>query len=100
MKSSGSTAVTDNWIPAYTIIVLMLATSSSVSAQHASTTTHLRNFPDHHHRLLFSPSLHSLFIQRSRHHQPRPPPSGDDEIDPRYGVEKRLVPSGPNPLHN
>ncbi|WOH12574.1 hypothetical protein DCAR_0832079 [Daucus carota subsp. sativus] len=23
-----------------------------------------------------------------------------DEIDPRYGVEKRLVPSGPNPLHN
>ncbi|XP_010470913.1 PREDICTED: CLAVATA3/ESR (CLE)-related protein 10-like [Camelina sativa] len=26
-----------------------------------------------------------------------PPPS---EIDQRYGVEKRLVPSGPNPLHN
>ncbi|CAN0896465.1 CLAVATA3/ESR (CLE)-related protein 9 [Linum grandiflorum] len=26
---------------------------------------------------------------------------GDEiEIDPRYGVEKRLVPSGPNPLHN
>ncbi|KAG9439781.1 hypothetical protein H6P81_019946 [Aristolochia fimbriata] len=25
---------------------------------------------------------------------------GDDEIDPRYGVQKRLVPSGPNPLHN
>ncbi|KAH7444602.1 hypothetical protein KP509_02G084800 [Ceratopteris richardii] len=22
------------------------------------------------------------------------------EIDPRYGVEKRLVPTGPNPLHN
>ncbi|KAM1497984.1 hypothetical protein ACFX15_020402 [Malus domestica] len=22
------------------------------------------------------------------------------QIDPRYGVEKRLVPSGPNPLHN
>ncbi|CAI9756165.1 unnamed protein product [Fraxinus pennsylvanica] len=32
---------------------------------------------------------------------PLPPPSMDDhEIDPRYGVEKRLVPSGPNPLHN
>ncbi|KAK1379493.1 CLAVATA3/ESR (CLE)-related protein 10 [Heracleum sosnowskyi] len=25
---------------------------------------------------------------------------GAYEIDPRYGVEKRLVPSGPNPLHN
>ncbi|KAJ0436239.1 hypothetical protein HanIR_Chr17g0902391 [Helianthus annuus] len=23
-----------------------------------------------------------------------------EEIDPRYGVAKRLVPSGPNPLHN
>lgn len=23
-----------------------------------------------------------------------------DEIDPRYGVEKRLVPTGPNPLHH
>ncbi|KAK9109695.1 hypothetical protein Sjap_017755 [Stephania japonica] len=30
------------------------------------------------------------------------PPSSPplDEIDPRYGVEKRLVPTGPNPLHN
>lgn len=23
-----------------------------------------------------------------------------NEIDPRYGVEKRLVPTGPNPLHH
>nr|XP_009770982.1 PREDICTED: CLAVATA3/ESR (CLE)-related protein 12-like [Nicotiana sylvestris] len=29
--------------------------------------------------------------------QPEP---GGSEIDPRYGVEKRLVPSGPNPLHH
>ncbi|GMJ10859.1 hypothetical protein HRI_004755100 [Hibiscus trionum] len=29
----------------------------------------------------------------------RPEPSGND-IDPRYGVEKRLVPTGPNPLHH
>ncbi|KAF9674379.1 hypothetical protein SADUNF_Sadunf10G0121200 [Salix dunnii] len=33
-----------------------------------------------------------------RHLGPPPPPPS--EIDPRYGVEKRLVPSGPNPLHN
>ncbi|CAN6451870.1 unnamed protein product [Victoria cruziana] len=26
-------------------------------------------------------------------------PAGN-EIDPRYGVEKRLVPTGPNPLHH
>ncbi|KAF6993178.1 hypothetical protein CFC21_010104 [Triticum aestivum] len=48
---------------------------------------------------------------RQRHHRlpskwnwQRVPPSaapGDgQEIDPRYGVEKRLVPTGPNPLHH
>ncbi|KAL4363989.1 hypothetical protein GQ457_04G010850 [Hibiscus cannabinus] len=41
-----------------------------------------------HHFHPFSPST-----------QPSPPSKGE-EIDPRYGVEKRLVPSGPNPLHN
>ncbi|KAL7163779.1 hypothetical protein ACSBR2_039827 [Camellia fascicularis] len=43
-------------------------------------------------------------LPRIRHGPPLlPPPSPldhDNEIDPRYGVEKRLVPSGPNPLHN
>ncbi|XWS23117.1 hypothetical protein CRYUN_Cryun29cG0093800 [Craigia yunnanensis] len=39
----------------------------------------------------FQPFLPSL---------PPPPPSELNEIDPRYDVEKRLVPSGPNPLHN
>ncbi|KAF7000799.1 hypothetical protein CFC21_016614 [Triticum aestivum] len=41
-----------------------------------------------------------------RHHQqqgapavPLPPP-GRDEVDMRYGVSKRRVPTGPNPLHN
>lgn len=38
---------------------------------------------------------------RHRHHHRRQPnmPAGA-EIDPRYGVEKRLVPTGPNPLHH
>lgn len=27
-------------------------------------------------------------------------PDDGSEIDPRYGVEKRLVPTGPNPLHH
>ncbi|CAN6337111.1 unnamed protein product [Urochloa humidicola] len=33
---------------------------------------------------------------------PLPPPGrdGGEEIDARYGVAKRLVPTGPNPLHN
>ncbi|CAL0318211.1 unnamed protein product [Lupinus luteus] len=28
------------------------------------------------------------------------PPSKEIGVDTRYGAEKRLVPSGPNPLHN
>ena len=38
----------------------------------------------------------------ARRRVPIPPPGRDDgeEIDPRYGVSKRVVPSGPNPLHN
>ncbi|KAJ8460016.1 hypothetical protein OPV22_032942 [Ensete ventricosum] len=28
------------------------------------------------------------------------PPAVREEIDPRYGVEKWLVPAGPNPLHH
>ncbi|KAI9111696.1 hypothetical protein K1719_017386 [Acacia pycnantha] len=31
---------------------------------------------------------------------PLPAAPRNNEIDPRYGVEKRLVPTGPNPLHN
>ncbi|KAH0991179.1 hypothetical protein GBA52_002662 [Prunus armeniaca] len=40
---------------------------------------------------------------RGDHHhmQPQSEPSADgNEIDPRYGVEKRRVPTGPNPLHH
>ncbi|KAI3433257.1 uncharacterized protein J3R85_007159 [Psidium guajava] len=37
---------------------------------------------------------------RGRSPHPLEPPDGGREIDPRYGVEKRLVPTGPNPLHH
>ncbi|WVY98531.1 hypothetical protein V8G54_030682 [Vigna mungo] len=47
----------------------------------------------------FSP----FFNHHHKHHQRgvavRHDPS-DTEIDPRYGVEKRRVPTGPNPLHH
>ncbi|PAN18697.1 hypothetical protein PAHAL_3G219300 [Panicum hallii] len=42
----------------------------------------------------------------NHHHRPEPVPlpppgrGGGEEIDVRYGVAKRLVPTGPNPLHN
>uniref|UniRef100_A0A0E0DTT5 Uncharacterized protein n=1 Tax=Oryza meridionalis TaxID=40149 RepID=A0A0E0DTT5_9ORYZ len=37
---------------------------------------------------------------RRHHRRPAPPPGRDEEVDLRYGVAKRLVPTGPNPLHN
>nr|KYP55648.1 hypothetical protein KK1_001870 [Cajanus cajan] len=51
----------------------------------------------------FTPFLHR---HRHHHHHPRHhhrshmPQPNQTEIDPRYGVEKRLVPTGPNPLHH
>ncbi|CAA0833029.1 CLAVATA3/ESR (CLE)-related protein 13 [Striga hermonthica] len=41
----------------------------------------------------------SSFVKHRHRKEKTGPPSGN-EIDPRYGVEKRLVPSGPNPLHH
>ncbi|KAF8082100.1 hypothetical protein N665_0848s0018 [Sinapis alba] len=52
------------------------------------------------------PYARSMCIELERIHrssrQPLfyPPPPPPTEIDQRYGVDKRLVPSGPNPLHN
>ncbi|XP_031120431.1 CLAVATA3/ESR (CLE)-related protein 12 [Ipomoea triloba] len=71
-------------------------------------------FSDHHHhpRALRISSRRVImgvgfdfqsFLQHRGHRKhlaSAAPESDDDEIDPRYGVEKRLVPSGPNPLHH
>ncbi|ESW27144.1 hypothetical protein PHAVU_003G177600 [Phaseolus vulgaris] len=54
----------------------------------------------------FTPFLHHHQHHQHRHHQRRHrhrthmPDPNQTEIDPRYGVEKRLVPTGPNPLHH
>ncbi|KAK7330205.1 hypothetical protein VNO77_24392 [Canavalia gladiata] len=51
-------------------------------------TPFLRRHHRHHHR------------HRHHHHRTHMPEPKETEIDPRYGVEKRLVPTGPNPLHH
>ncbi|CAH1416855.1 unnamed protein product [Lactuca virosa] len=40
------------------------------------------------------------FLKHHRHHDNSSELAGTSNIDPRYGVEKRLVPTGPNPLHH
>ncbi|KAJ4826847.1 hypothetical protein Tsubulata_046397 [Turnera subulata] len=53
----------------------------------------------------FSPFLKNHRHHRHHHHHRHTVPvhqgsPASDEIDPRYGVAKRLVPTGPNPLHH
>ncbi|KAI3673285.1 hypothetical protein L6452_39402 [Arctium lappa] len=45
----------------------------------------------------FSPFIYGRHHHRKTHHSPFVPRS---KIDPRYGVETHLVPTGPNPLHH
>ncbi|XP_038707248.1 CLAVATA3/ESR (CLE)-related protein 9 [Tripterygium wilfordii] len=88
------------------LLVFFFASSAETAFsrnQHKYTTTY-----NHHHmhscrEKMYPRSLCIRFQSINNKHLPPPPPPDfhhDDEIDPRYGVEKRLVPSGPNPLHN
>ncbi|KAJ0989235.1 hypothetical protein J5N97_007591 [Dioscorea zingiberensis] len=58
---------------------------------HARRHSHRQHHHHHHH--------HHLHHQLDHQHQPLNEDDGN-EIDPRFGVEKRLVPTGPNPLHH
>ena len=110
MKSSPS-----SWLWVLMLLGLVfLASSATHLGQFSNPTTTHHHHPHHRrHRSCSSavsssteqaPSSLCIQIQRIRGRRPLllppPPPSSPDEIDPRYGVEKRLVPSGPNPLHN
>ncbi|BFG16979.1 hypothetical protein CerSpe_032530 [Prunus speciosa] len=93
----------------------------------SSSSSHTINSYSHHHhhhhqrpsnfitrkvlasKFDFTPFVHhrqqhqrSKSSRGDHHHmQPQSEPSADgNEIDPRYGVEKRRVPTGPNPLHH
>ncbi|KAG8379289.1 hypothetical protein BUALT_Bualt07G0073000 [Buddleja alternifolia] len=106
MKNSTSTTFTSIscWILTIIIIVLIMAppkTQCSAIPLQQILTTNPHNFPVVSNSLPFSPSPPRLLLQHRKRHQPPPPArDGGDEIDPRYGIQKRLVPSGPNPLHN
>ncbi|CAJ1976701.1 unnamed protein product [Sphenostylis stenocarpa] len=77
---------------------------SKINVKQTTQATH--SIPSSHHLLMsrkflatkfdFSP----FFKHHHEHHQPGADDPSDTEIDPRYGVEKRRVPTGPNPLHH
>ncbi|XP_066308187.1 inactive protein FON2 SPARE1-like [Miscanthus floridulus] len=91
---------TTRW-PAVPRKMLLAMTSFDAAASPSSTGHH-----HHHHHHLQHHHHHRNADRRWNRHGviPSLPPSaageGDEAIDPRYGVQKRLVPSGPNPLHH
>ncbi|EPS61224.1 hypothetical protein M569_13577 [Genlisea aurea] len=85
-------------LAAISIILLAALVTASESALHREEEEALP------YKLLLLSHHRMLLVRAPRVHHPRPRPplaNGDDgEIDPRYSIEKRLVPGGPNPLHN
>ncbi|KAK7307066.1 hypothetical protein VNO77_39799 [Canavalia gladiata] len=82
---------------------LLSSVNCRVPSSTSSDNTHNHNHQIHHCDSFTKINPRSLCNQLQRSHQRLGkiiPPSHKNEIDPRYGAEKRLVPSGPNPLHN
>ncbi|GMJ09557.1 CLAVATA3/ESR-RELATED 10 [Hibiscus trionum] len=92
----------------FTVLLLFLLLRPSSS----TTQTPPRNHPNPQQQYsrfrscgsLSRPRQRSLCfrLQRIHNRRPFPPPQAGklNGIDPRYDAEKRLVPSGANPLHN
>ncbi|KAF8033128.1 hypothetical protein BT93_D1890 [Corymbia citriodora subsp. variegata] len=80
-------------------------TGSPSSSSSSSTSTLTSTSTSHHRGSINRKVLASKFDfapfrkRRGKGHLPEPPDDGGN-VDPRYGVEKRLVPTGPNPLHH
>ncbi|KAG2667308.1 hypothetical protein I3760_15G107900 [Carya illinoinensis] len=84
------------------------------------STKNIRSIQSHHmsisqhtlisNRKVLAGKINFKAYRRHRHHRHHPSsrghvpvqpgPAAGSEIDPRYGAEKRLVPTGPNPLHH
>lgn len=84
------------WVPAVAIFLFLIATPQIESS-------HTFHHPQHHHSRLSRHLTNSLSSKSPSvlYHRTAPPsPLQPDEIDPRFEIDKRLVPGGPNPLHN
>jgi len=74
------------------LAVETLDVSSSASAAGRRPQDQQRHHHHHHHH--HHHRLHGKWNWQGI------PPSAAGKADPRYGAEKRLVPTGPNPLHH
>lgn len=71
---------------------------SKINKKYIIQATH-HSLSSHHSRKVLARKFHFSPFFKHHHHQVEKDPS-DTKIDPRYGVEKRRVPTGPNPLHH
>ncbi|KAJ6910541.1 clavata3/esr-related 12 family protein [Populus alba x Populus x berolinensis] len=71
------------------------------------SSSSISHHPFHNRKVLVSKFDFTPFQKHHQQQHENPLPDEEvhkkaarSEIDPRYGVEKRLVPTGPNPLHH
>jgi hypothetical protein len=94
-----------------TLLLFFVISTATRIPKYASLDTSSRNHRDSFKIQRYSPSsfprkstssywCNQFQRMKGGLHLGPPPPPPPSEIDPIYGVEKRLVPSGPNPLHN
>ncbi|KAJ7943373.1 Clavata3/ESR (CLE) protein [Quillaja saponaria] len=108
MKSSLSS--TGGWFLILMVLICLSVSSENKVSRNSPTMAAISSRKPQDHLLRYCDSFphensRSLCIHLQRIHgfrpiQQPPLPPQVNEIDPRYGAEKRLVPSGPNPLHN
>uniref|UniRef100_A0A0E0JZ74 FON2 SPARE1 n=1 Tax=Oryza punctata TaxID=4537 RepID=A0A0E0JZ74_ORYPU len=81
---------------------MLLAVASFDASSPSSLTTTDHHHPDrhHHHHTHHGHRHHRGHDRWNRDGVPPTAAGQGEEVDPRFGVQKRLVPTGPNPLHH
>ncbi|KAL8229012.1 hypothetical protein R6Q57_013912 [Mikania cordata] len=85
------------------LCIYLLFNYLEFSTAAVTTTTSVPHHLSTSRKMLASEFNFAQYLKRHHHHHHQnslKTREVDYAIDPRYGIEKRLVPSGPNPLHH
>ena len=82
------------------IIFLIILHAKSKSPSTLTTTAPRHRLLNNSKTIASNFDFTPFLTHNHHHHQYKSQELGGSYIDPRYGVEKRLVPTGPNPLHH
>ena len=89
-------------LPNYNTIYSKYSNNNTNNYKNYGFDHHMRRHHIHRKMLQNNKNNNQLFdfTPFKSHHRKHVPVRSEPEIDPLYGVEKRLVPTGPNPLHH